>query len=116
MSWTHRFLVIPAADYSLADSLTSGIAGESGSGMWTIRLSETGAEPATHLASHGLIQQQFADMLAAGPQAIFDAATAAGLSVTLAQVQGLIARADISADWWTDGCARLGLQQVQGTP
>lgn len=113
MIWTHRFMVIAAADFALADSLTSNIAGESGSGMWTIRLSETGAEPATHLASHGLIQQQFADMLQS-PQAIYDAATAFGLPVTLAQVEGLLARADISADWWTDGCARMGLQVVRG--
>ena len=59
--WIHRNIIVPAAVVEQARQMCAGIPG--GDGMFTAPLSATGAEPATHYISSGLIWPQFADML-----------------------------------------------------
>lgn len=59
--WIHRNIIVPAVVVEQARQMCAGIPG--GDGMFTAPLSATGAEPATHYISAGLIWPQFADML-----------------------------------------------------
>lgn len=93
MNWTHRTFVVPQAHVALARQLAAAAA-DSGIGMFTTGLSATGAEPATHFISAGLIQQEFADLLA-DPQAVADLAQG---QVPLEAVQAMLAASVIRAD------------------
>jgi hypothetical protein len=88
------------------------IAGEAGSGMWTTGLSPTGAEPATHYVSTGMIEDTFAALLV-DADAMYAAAQEAGAPVTLEQCQALIAGSDVTDEPPFDAFARLGLKLVQ---
>jgi hypothetical protein len=80
--------------------------------MWTTPLSATGAAPATHWISSGLVWPQFADMLAS-PQQMVDGLAAMGIACDLATAQYLLAHSDVSAEEGQVALARLGLQIVQ---
>ncbi len=110
--WVFRTMIVAASQAPLARSLTAGIAGPSGEGMFTTGLSASGNAPATHFVSTGLIQDNFAALLAS-PQAIV---AASGGQVTLAQAQALLNASDISQESPFDAFARLGLQIVQTAP
>lgn len=112
MSWVNRCMIVPASLQPLAQGLAYGLAGESGAAMWTTGLSPTGAAPATHYVSTGLIEDTFAALLA-DPDAMFAAAQAAEASVTLDQCQALVTNSDVSEEAPFDAFARLGLQLVQ---
>ena len=63
-TYTHRTIIVPAAFQALAQALCEAVAdGDSGKGMFTTGLSETGTEPATHYISSGPIFDSFADLL-----------------------------------------------------
>lgn len=127
MSWVNRTMIIPAGVQPLAQGLAAGLAGDAGAGMWVTGLSPTGAAPATHYVSTGMIDENFAAMLA-DADAMFAAAQAAGAPVTLAQCQALVNNSDVSdgtrevtdadgvvsivAESPFDAFARLGLQMV----
>lgn len=88
-------MIVPAAHVVLARQLADKIApGGSGSNMWTVGLSATGAAPATHYVSAGLIQSDFAALLADAALTI-TYAQAAGISTTLQAVQALYAASTI---------------------
>jgi hypothetical protein len=97
MNQVHRTLIVAAQDQSLAQALTSGLAGEAGSGMFVVPLSATGASPASHYISNGMIDESFAGILG-DADATFAAAQEIGASVTLDAIQGLYSRAIIKAD------------------
>jgi len=126
MTWTHRCLIVPAAEVEFARRLPAAIAGPSGAGMWVAALSPTGTEPATHFISAGLIDAQFAALMpltqyptdsepihAPGRAAIAaNLATQAGFEVTAEQVQALFDSSDSSEQEPFVALARLGLMLV----
>jgi hypothetical protein len=61
--WTHRTIIVNAAQVELARSLCAAIAGPAGEGMFSTPLSATGLFPATHYISAGLIEDTFAAIL-----------------------------------------------------
>ena len=131
MSWTHRCLIVPAAEVELARQISAALAGPSGEGMWITPLSPTGAEPATHFISAGLISHEFAHMVPeqvweqvdgawtqtgstpGNPEAVHAACAAAGMEVTLAQVLAVFDAADVTEQEPFVAMARLGLVQSE---
>ena len=61
--WTHRTIIVDAAQVELARSLCTAIAGPAGEGMFSTGLSATGLFPATHYISAGLVEDTFASIL-----------------------------------------------------
>lgn len=110
MPWTHRTIIVPDAVVVPARMACEALAGAGGSGMYSVPLSPTGDLPATHWISSGLIEQDFADLLA-NPDALAAVATQAGLDP--APLVAIVEAADISEEPWTDALARLGLQLCQ---
>ncbi|MDB5885021.1 MAG: hypothetical protein JWR74_1192 [Polaromonas sp.] len=129
IDYLHRCMVVPAAYAPTVRALCSGMApGGSGSGMFLAGLSPSGNAPATHFISCGSQGDEFSALL---PLAVFDAegnvtitaghpetivtlAKQAGSTITLAQINGILAACDITEQSWQEACARLGLQQVRG--
>lgn len=105
--WTHRTIIVPAAAVAPAQLACEALAGAGGSGMYSVPLSPTGELPATHWISSGLIEQEFADLLA-NPDALAAVATQAGLDP--APLVAIVAAADISDEPADVALARLGLQ------
>lgn len=66
MSYVHRCMIVPAAQVQLARELVVLLAGEPAAGMFTTGLSADGDEPYTHFISTGMIEEQFAAVLADG--------------------------------------------------
>jgi hypothetical protein len=112
MSWVFRTMIVAASQAPLARSLTAGIAGPSGEGMFTTGLSASGNAPATHFVSSGKIQDNFAALLASAESIV----AASGGQVTLQQAQALLAASDITQEPPFTAFARLGLQIVQVEP
>lgn len=115
MSWVHRCMIVPAEHAPIARNLCAGLAPGGGDGMFLTELSASGATPATHYVSTGMIEAPFADLLipaAAGP--VHQLAVDAGMAVTLAEIESLLYAADISAEAPHDAFARLGLALIAG--
>lgn len=74
-------------------------------------LSATGNAPATHFISSGMIPDRFGPILS-DPQTAHEAATAAGYTVTLAQITAALAASDVSEDSPQAAQDRLGLLRV----
>lgn len=96
INWTHRSILVPDAHAQLARDLCAALAGPGGEGMFTTGLSADGSVAATHWISAGLIDAQFAALLPLGdtpgqPETVFALAQQAGMTVTLEQVQALLA-------------------------
>ncbi len=128
-----RTLILPAAVAPLARQIAATLS-PGGIGMWTTGLSPTGAEPATHYISTGLIAPEFAHMApeqvwtqgedgawtristsTGSPQAVTEACVAAGMEVTLAQVLAVFDAADVTEQEPFTALGRLGLVMVQTT-
>lgn len=109
-TWTHRTIIVPDAVVIPARMACEALAGAGGSGMYSVPLSPTGELPATHWISSGLIEQEFADLLA-NPDALTAVATRAGLDP--APLVAIVAASDISDEPWSEALARLGLQLCQ---
>lgn len=75
--------------------------------MYTTPLSQSGELPATHWISSGLIEQDFADLVAS-PDALSAVATQAGLDP--APLLAAVAESDISDEPADTALARLGLR------
>ena len=110
MPWTHRTIVVPDPVVEPARLACAALAGAGGSGMFTVPLSTTGQLPATHWISSGLIEQDFADLLA-NPDALTAVATAAGIDP--APLVAIIAASDITDEPADVALARLGLKLCQ---
>ena len=107
MPWTHRTIIVPDAVVIPARMACEALAGAGGSGMYTTPLSPTGELPATHYISSGLIEQEFADLLAS-PDALTAVATHAGIDP--APLVAIVAASDITDEHADVALARLGLQ------
>ena len=111
--WAHRTIIVTAECAPTARMLCEMLAGAGGSGMFQTALSADGTEPATHYASSGSIEQQFADLLDSGAENIHAVVTQAGIEISLEAVQQIMSCADISDDPAEAAFDRLGLQLVQ---
>ena len=109
-TWTHRTIIVPDLVVVPARMACEALAGAGGSGMYQTPLSPTGELPATHWISSGLIEQEFADLLA-NPDALAAVATQAGLDP--APLIAIVAAADITDEPADVALARLGLQLCQ---
>lgn len=110
MTWVHRTLAVPLAHLALADTLTSTLAGPSGTNMWSIRLGASVEGPVTHYGASGNIQDNFASLLT-DPATTHYLAQQAGLTCTLAEVEAVLAASLISDGTDTEGNA-VGWEQV----
>ena len=127
-----RTLILPANVTPLAQEIAATLS-TGGIGMWTTGLSATGAEPATHYISTGFIPPEFAHMVPeqfweqidgewvqtgsepGNPVAVYEACTAAGMTVTLKQIEAVFAVADVTAQEPFTALGRLGLSIAQVT-
>ena len=109
-TWTHRTIIVPDLVVVPARMACEALAGAGGSGMYSVPLSPTGELPATHWISSGLIEQDFADLLAS-PDALAAVATQAGLDP--APLVAIVAASDITDDPTDVALVRLGLQLCQ---
>ena len=106
-TWVHRTIIAPDTVVIPARMACEALAGAGGSGMFTTPLSPTGELQATHWISSGLIEQEFADMLA-NADALAAVATQAGLDP--APLVAIVAASDITDEPADAALARLGLQ------
>lgn len=125
-----RTLIIPAAHVTLARAIAASF-GPGGMGMWTTPLSASGNEPATHYISSGYIPAEFvslspcttwtqeedgnwavADHYAGDAATVAMYAQQAGLPFTLAEVEGIFSRADVSVQEPFVAMGRLGFQII----
>ena len=130
--WVHRTIIVPASAAEFARTACASLAGPGGSGMFTTPLSTTGEAPPTHYISSGLIAPEFAHMLPeqvweqgedgtwtqtgvlpGDPVAVYEACTAAGMVVTQAGVDGVLAVTDVTEHEPFTALGRLGLVLVQ---
>jgi hypothetical protein len=126
-----RTLILPANVTPLAQEIAATLS-SGGSGMWTTGLSATGSPPATHFISTGFIPPEFAHMVpeqfwvqdetgawvqtgseSGNPVAVYEACTAAGMTVTLEQVEAIFAVADVTEQEPFVAMGRLGVMIVQ---
>ena len=131
-----RTILVPADQADLARTIAATLDPAHSQGMFETPLSPTGAEPATHFISTGMIGEGFAALIPlatwaqqgdppewvrtsydSGKPAVTAAMCAkAELEVTEAQVKALFAAADVTAeDPWT-ALGRLNLRIVQPEP
>lgn len=129
-----RTLILPAAVTPLAREIAATLS-PGGIGMLTTGLSPTGEAPPTHYISSGLIAPEFAHMLPeqvweqdedgawvqtgstpGNPEAVHAVCTAAGMELTLAQVEAIFAVSDVTEQGPFEAGARLGLVMVQEAP
>lgn len=111
--WKHKTMIVAASCAQTARMLCEMLAGAGGSGMFQTALSATGAEPATHYASSGPIEQQFANLLDSGAENIHAVVTAAGIEIPIEAVQQIMTCADISDEPAEVAFERLGLQLIR---
>ena len=100
-------MIVPAAVVETVRDMAQQLAGIAALGMWTTGLSESGALPATHYVSSGLIDEQFAALLTS-PEALSAAA-----GVPLAQAQAVLAACIVSIDDPQAVLAAAGLKLAQ---
>lgn len=130
MADQYRNLIVPAANVDLARAIAASF-GPGGSGMWTTPLSANGLDPASHYISSGFVPPEFAYMVPCqtweqdedgvwtlvssepgDPVAVYEAASAAGVSTTQAEVDALFAAADVTTQEPFVAMGRLGLTIV----
>ena len=109
-TWVHLTIIVPDAVVAPARMACEALAGAGGSGMYSVPLSPTGELPTTHWISSGLIEQEFADLLA-NPDAMAAVAAQAGLDP--APLVAIVAASDITDEPADVALARLGLQLCQ---
>lgn len=125
-----RTLICPTAYVADARAIAAAF-GPGGFGMWETGLSPTGAEPATHFISTGMIPAEFASLAPCTTWALDEQgnwtptdyypgdaatvhayATQAGLTLTLAQVEAIFAAADVSEQEPFVAMGRLGVKII----
>lgn len=125
-----RTLILAASVTPLAQQIASTLS-PAGAGMWTTPLAPTAEGPATHYISTGYIGQEFAHMVPCqtweqvdgewvqtgsepgSPEAVYEACTAAGMEVTLAEIEAVFAGADVTEQDPFTAMGRMGLVMVQ---
>lgn len=125
-----RTLALPANVTPLAQEIAATLS-PGGIGMWTTGLSPTGLSPATHFISTGFIPPEFAHMVPeqfweqdetgawvqtgsepGDPVAVYEACTAAGMTVTLEEIEAVYAVADVTEQEPFVAMGRMGLVLV----
>lgn len=112
MAYTHRTLIVPAAERDLYAQLAELLAGPSGSGMFTTGLAASGVAPATHFISAGLIDERMAAVMS-DPAELCAACQQANIEATLDQCTELLGKADVSTEDAFTAMARLGLRLLE---
>ena len=133
MTDVFRTMIVPAAEVALARQIATTVAPVAGQGMWTTPLSSSGQDPATSYVSTGFIAPEWevlmplqtweevdgvwtqTDAYPGDAVQLLAAIQAADpdTTITLPQLVGLFATADVTTqDPWV-AFARLGLQIVQ---
>ena len=128
ITYLHRCLIVPDAWVVTVRALCSGMApGGAGSNMFLTPLSASGTAPATHWISAGMQGDDFcailpltrfddegiATTLPGQPDTIVDLAGKAGITVTRAQIDSLLAAVEVTEQAWEVALSRLGLQRIQ---
>lgn len=108
-----RTFIVTAADAPLARDIAALTAG--GSGMFVTALSPTGAAPATHYVSTGVVPDAFAAACdqPGDADAVYELCQSRGLSVTIAGIKGLFSRSDVTRQEPFSAFERMGLQLIQ---
>jgi hypothetical protein len=122
-------LIVTADHVDLARNLAASF-GPGGAGMWTTPLSASGAEPASHYVSSGMLPAEFADMVPTqtwelvdglwtmtsstpgNAAAVYYVAQQQGVECTLEEVTDTLATSDVTEQPPFTAFARLGLQIV----
>lgn len=126
-----RTLILTAEVTPLAQQIAATLS-PAGAGMWNTPLAPTAQGPATHYISTGLISPEFAHMVPlqvweqdedgvwqlistepGDPVAVTAACNAAGMEVTLAEVEVVYAGADVTEQEPFTAIGRMGLVLVQ---
>ena len=126
-----KTLILPANVTPLAQEIAATLS-PGGSGMWITGLSATGLPPATDYISTGFIPPEFAHMVPeqfwmqdedgvwvqtgsnpGNPVAVYEACVAAGMTVTLEQIEAVFAVADVTEQEPFVAMGRLGVMIVQ---
>lgn len=129
MANTFLTLIVTASHVDLARNLAASF-GPGGAGMWTTPLSASGAEPATHYVSTGMLPAEFADMVPTqtweqidglwtmtgstpgNPAAVYYVAQQQGVECTLSEVEDTLISSDVTAQPPFVTFGRLGLQII----
>jgi hypothetical protein len=102
-----RTMIVPADLVELARALAGSLSAR-GQGMFTVPLSPTGEEPATHYISSGWIDLSISSLLS-NAESLFEACQAEGANVTAAQCAALVSQSSVSAKAPFDAIGHLGL-------
>ena len=129
MADTFLTLIVTASHVDLARNLAASF-GPGGAGMWTTGLSPTGAEPATHYVSSGMLPEEFAGMVPTqtwelidgswvmtsstpgDATAVFYVAQQQGVECTLQEVADTLTSSDVTEQPPFTAFDRLGLKIV----
>lgn len=130
MADTFATLIVTAADSPTARAIAAAF-GPGGVGMWTTPMSASGFDPATHYISSGYISAEFVALspmatwaldedgdwvqtgfYAGDAAAVCGACQQAGLPYTLAEIEGVFSRSDVSQQEPFVAMGRLGLQII----
>jgi hypothetical protein len=123
MEYQFRTIIIPAATAPAARALAAAL-DPAGIGMWITGLSPTGAAPATHFISTGMLGTAFVDLLPlqdpetgetlspGQPDYVAEAAAQAGVKRSKKQVKALFSAADVTTQEPHAAMARLDLKMV----
>lgn len=109
MNKVRRAIIVTAAIAPTVRQLAAAL--PAGMDMFVAAHSPTGAPPATHYASDGLFEEQFAAALS-DPQTLVDTLAAAGQTLPLAAAQGLLAQAVVDEREALEVLAEMGLLPV----
>lgn len=127
MADTFATLIVTAADADTSRAIAAAF-GPGGVGMWTTPLSASGLDPVTHYISSGYISAEFVslapmatweqdeegnwvqtDYYAGDAATVYAFASQAGLPYTLAEIEGVFARSDVSVQEPFVAMGRMGL-------
>ena len=133
MADTFATLIVAAADAPTSRAIAAAF-GPGGVGMWTTPLSASGLNPATHYISTGYIPAEFVamcpmatwtqdedgdwvqtDYYAGDAASVYAFCQEVGLPCTLAEIEGVFLRSDVSQQEPFVAMGRIGLKIVQPT-
>ena len=130
MADTFATLIVTAADADTSRAIAAAF-GPGGVGMWATPLSASGLDPATHYISSGYISAEFVslapmatweqdeegnwvqtDYYAGDASAVYTLCQQADLPYTLAQIEGVFSRSDVSQQEPFVALDRMGLKII----
>lgn len=125
--YTHRFMVVPAANVACAQGVAKTLANTqsvgSADGMWKTGCNATGTGTSTHYICAGMIDAGFASLLGNASATFQQYQLAGGTTYTLADITALYTAAPLGTYIRSDlnyeggalkGLQDLGLKVIQG--